>query len=167
MNTGSRTAALVGFMTIMAAVAFSAVISTLSLASAVPVLTYHYNKARTGTNKSETILTPDNVNVRHFGKLFSIPVDAGILAQPLYVPNLPIPGLGTHNVIYEVTQHNSVYAFDANNGATLGVVNTGPYHAVISNCVPQSQGIIGTAAIDPSSNTIYFDAATARKGNDS
>jgi hypothetical protein len=100
MKQGFRAVFNATLMNVLAAGAFSAAIPTPSLASAVPVLTYHYNNARTGANPNETILTPANVNVTHFGKLFSIPVDSGIYAQPLYVPNVSIPSLGTHNAEY-------------------------------------------------------------------
>jgi outer membrane protein assembly factor BamB len=125
-----------------------------------PVTTYHYNSARTGANTSETILTPANVNMSQFGKLFSIAVDSYIFAQPLYVPNLLIPSLGTpHNVIYVATQHNWVYAFDADDGSTLWSVNLGPYQPK-NTCSPQwDMGVLSTPVIDLATNTIYLDAA--------
>src|SRR6266581_4845996 len=84
-----------------------------SASAQTPVLTQHNNNARTGAYTTETVLTPANVNQATFGKLFSYPADGRIYAQPLYVPNVSITGKGTHNVIFIATEHDSVYAFDA------------------------------------------------------
>src|SRR5947209_1350857 len=81
--------------------------------SQVAVVTREYDNARTGANLSETVLTPKNVNTTTFGKLFSYSFEGDAYAQPLYVPNVSIPGQGTHNVIYVATEHDTVYAFDA------------------------------------------------------
>jgi hypothetical protein len=77
------------------------------------VLPQHNDNGRSGQNLQETVLTPQNVSSSTFGKLFSHSVDGQIYAQPLYVPNVSIPGQGTHNVLYVVTQNDSLYAFDA------------------------------------------------------
>src|SRR5260370_14210511 len=66
----------------------------------VPVTTWHYDNARTGVNPKETILTPQNVNSEKFGKLFTHSVDGAIIGQALYLPDIRIPGKGTHNVVY-------------------------------------------------------------------
>src|SRR5262245_16510049 len=104
---------------------------TFSSAAAVNVLTYHNDNARTGANLNETSLTLANVNQSSFGKLFVYNVDGYVYAQPLYVSGLNIPGLGTRNVVFVATQHNSVYAFDADsntgpNSGLLWKVNLGP-----------------------------------------
>ena len=78
------------------------------------VLTSQYDNARTGANVHETLLTPENVNTRQFGKLYSFPVDGDGYAQPLFMPNIEIAGKGKHNVVFVATEHDSVYAFDGN-----------------------------------------------------
>ena len=82
----------------------------------VSVLTHHYDNARTGQNTNEAFLTHANVNSSTFGKLFTQDLDGQEAGQPLYVPGVLIPATNTtHNVVYVATQHDSVYAFDADN----------------------------------------------------
>ncbi len=88
------------------------------------VLTYHNNTARTGVNTSETTLIPSNVNSASFGKLFTIPVDGRVDAEPLYLSAVPITGKGTHNLLIVATEHDSVYAFDADTGSPIWHVTT-------------------------------------------
>jgi hypothetical protein len=88
------------------------------------VLTYHNDNMRTGRNTSESTLTLKNVNSTTFGKLFVISTDGLVDAQPLYVPNVSIPGNGTHNVLFVATENDTVYGFDADSGSTLWKVTT-------------------------------------------
>src|ERR1700687_6432318 len=87
------------------------------------VLTYHNDNLRTGRNSSETALTLNNVNSTKFGKLFVIPTDGRVDAQPLYAPNVSIPGNGTHNVLFVASEHGTVYGFDADSGSELWAHN--------------------------------------------
>src|SRR5436305_11765933 len=87
-------------------------VSTPSVAQ-VSWLTRSLDNARSGANLSETALSTTNVKSSLFGKLFERNVDGQVYAQPLYVPNLSIPGQGTHNVVFVATMNDSVYAFDA------------------------------------------------------
>ena len=84
----------------------------------VEVHTYHNDRgAWTGQNVGETILSPSNVKNGSFGLLFKVGVDGKVDAEPLYKPGVTIPGRGAHNVVYAATEHDTVYAFDANSGA--------------------------------------------------
>jgi len=138
------------------------------------VTTYHNDLSRDGANTHEFALTTSSVTPVTFGKLFSCTVDGAIYAQPLWVANLPI-GATKHNVIVAATQHESVYAFDADaspcstlwhanlvdaaHGGTAGEgsVPSAPGGLVGSgfgDIVPEV-GITGTPVIDPSTNTLY------------
>jgi hypothetical protein len=88
------------------------------------VLTWHNDNMRTGRNPSETALTLKNVSFTTFGKLFVIPTDGKVDAQPLYAPNVSIPANGTHNVLFVASEHGTVYGFDADNGSNLWHVTT-------------------------------------------
>jgi hypothetical protein len=94
-------------------VALLAVLILAALAGAQRVITSQYDNARTGANLNETKLTPRNVNVQHFGKIFTWHVDGDVYAQPLFLGAVEIPGKGRHDVLFIATEHDSVYAFDA------------------------------------------------------
>jgi hypothetical protein len=125
--------------------------------------------ARTGVNPNETILTPSNVNMATFGKKFVLPVDGQIYTQPLYVPNMAIPGKGTHNVVYIATENDSVYAFDADtlqaplwqvSFLSAGVTPVPAFPDADSHTIQPQIGITGTPVIDPTTNTLYVVAET-------
>ena len=119
------------------------------------VTTYHNDQARTSQNLNEGTLTPSNVNAASFGKTGFLPVDGKVDAQPLYLSKLNIPGNGTHNVLYIATEHDSVYAFDADNGTTLWKVSLLSANETTSDARNCSQvipeiGITATPVIDRS-----------------
>lgn len=120
------------------------------------VLTWHNDIARSGQNLQETTLTPANVNSQGFGKLFTIPVDGKVDAQPLYVPALAFPGKGSHNALFVVTEHASAYAFDADSGSVLwqvSLLGSGETTSDDLGCgqVTPEIGITSTPVIDPQS----------------
>ena len=97
--------------------------ATLTVTTVAPsptdVLTYHNDIARTGQNLTETVLTTSNVTSAKFGKLGFYSVDGLVDAQPLYASSVAVPSNGTHNLLIDATEHDSVYAFDADTGATI------------------------------------------------
>jgi hypothetical protein len=140
---------------------------------AVNVLTRSYDNSRTGQNTQESILKPANVNQAGFGKLFSVPIDGYAYAQPLYLSQVNIAG-GVHNVVYVATEHDSVYAIDADNGTVYwqasfvnqaaGITSV-PYGDLSCGDLRPEVGITGTPVIDPSSGTIYLVAKTKENGS--
>ena len=104
-----------------------ALLSLLAIASSAfaqqDVLTYHNNNSRNGLNNKETKLTLTNVNQAMFGKLFTLPTDGIVDAEPLFISSLSIGGV-VHNVLIVVTEHGTVYAYDADTGAVLWQVTT-------------------------------------------
>jgi outer membrane protein assembly factor BamB len=129
----------------------------------VSVLTQHNNNSRTGANMNETFLKQANVNVSTFGKLFGMPVDGLVFAQPLYLPEVNLPNSGTHNVVFVATAHDSVYAFDADTGAQLWRRSLGtavPSSVIVTPNILIEVGIISTPVIDPSTFTLYVVTKT-------
>ena len=86
------------------------------------VLTYKNDLSRSGQNLTESILTPANVTSSGFGLLRNLAVDGKVDAQPLYVSQLRVAA-SAHNVVIVATEHDSVYAVDADTGSTLWQVS--------------------------------------------
>jgi len=126
------------------------------------VLTYHNDNARTGQNLNETVLNPGNVTMNTFGKLFILPADGKVDAEPLYVGNLTVNST-TRNVVFVASEHDSVYAYDADTGALLWQVTmlqAGETPSDDRSCsqVTPEIGVTATPVIDLSSGphgTIY------------
>ena len=143
--------------------------SPVAVSGYAGTFTHHNDTYRTGQNNSETALTPGNVNKTQFGKLFSYPVDGQTYAEPLWMPNVNIGGT-THNVVFVATEHDSVYAFDADSAA----LNPNPlWHTSFINppnitTIPKNLvevgldlspevGITSTPVIDPANGILYVE----------
>lgn len=136
------------------------------------VFTYHNDLARDGVNPSEYALTTANVNQSTFGKIFACPVDGAAYTEPLWVSGLTVNG-SVHNAIFVATQHDSLYAFDADaspcqqlwhvnlidstHGGTSGE-STICWYDVGSGFqdIQPEIGVVGTGVIDPATLTLYL-----------
>jgi hypothetical protein len=137
------------------------------------VLTQHNNNARSGANTCETRLRPAEVAAR-FHRLWLLPADGQIAAQPLYVSGLKTPRCpGGCNAVVFVTMNNTVYVYDADrppspgNGTLLWARWLGPPQP---NCDDVERnidvfftndpawGILSTPVIDRAAGTIYLVA---------
>ena len=127
--------------------------------TAFVVATNRYDNARSGANLQETKLTAANVNGNQFGLLFSRAVDGQIYAQPLYVAGVTMSDKKLHNVVYVATEHNTLYAFDADDATAstpLWSLNVGPSGTNTCDNLAPEIGITSTPVIDPAAGTIYF-----------
>jgi hypothetical protein len=147
--------------------------SALSFSAlAADVLTYHNDNARSGLNPDEIALTPQDVQASTFGLKFKLIVDGQLYAQPLYVSSVPIFNgsqfLGRHNIVVAATEHDSVYAFDADSGALywhVSLIGPGEIASDPRNCpaILDEIGVTSTPVIDRGVGpygTIYVLAMT-------
>jgi hypothetical protein len=124
------------------------------------VSTYHGDTLRTGWNANETLLTPASVLSGAFKERSVVDVDAQVDAQPLYVGSQAINGQGSHNVVYVVTENNTVYAIDGDSGTVLLQRNFGtpvPIAALPGQCSDNSAfvGITSTPVLNVAAQTMY------------
>jgi len=149
----------------------AAMVLAVSSIGTAQITTSQYDNARTGTTLNERILTLQNVNAQHFGKLGSFKVDGPVYAQPLFIPNVEVPNKGTHDVLYVATEHDSVYAFDANRPGDPPLWQVSfldNSRGIEPVSVPAAQcgfifpeiGVTSTPVIDIKSGTLYVLART-------
>jgi hypothetical protein len=136
------------------------------------VVTYKNNLARTGANLTESVLTPAKVNATNFGKLRFLATDGKVDATPLYLSALSVAG-STHNVVFVATENDSVYAFDADSGATLwhvSLLGAGESPSGTHGCnqVTPTIGVTATPVIDRTAGAhgTLFVVAMSNNGND-
>ena len=168
MYSSVKTICLIGILAVLGA--------RISLGQGVSVLSYHNDSVSSGVNSFETVLTPANLTVGTFSKQFSTGVDGQVYAQPLYVPSVTVTGgaqAGTHNLILVATQHDSLYAIDADSGIVVWkdsflasglpgatAITTVPSGDVNSSDTFPEIGICGTPVIDGATNLLYVAAKT-------
>ena len=136
------------------------------------VLTYHNDNGRTGQTLHEEILRPGNVTNTHFGLLRALPTDGRVDAQPLYAAGVTIPGQGEHNLLFVATEHDSVYAFNADGTnhywkvSLLGSGETPSDNRGCSQVTPEI-GITATPVIDRElgPNGTMFVVAMSKNGS--
>ena len=148
------------------------------------VLTYHNDVGRTGQNTAEERLTPDSVSPSRFGKLFLHEVDGDVYAQPLFVPDLTIPGKGVHDVVFVATEADSLYAMDAKDnsgsnsealwrvslidsrhGGAPGASALNASADLKCGAIVSQVGITATPVIDPATGTIYVETLSKENGS--
>jgi autotransporter-associated beta strand protein len=167
--------------------------ATLTFPSQTNILQYRDNDQSAGVNSTEYTLTPANVTVGSFGKLFTTTLDDQVYAQPLVDTGVTIDNglntttgsLGLHNVVYVATESDEIYAIDTGTGAilwarsfltlsttgninnTLGASAIAPQDATDAGSmdITPNIGITGTPIIDNSTNTMYVVVSTKEMVN--
>jgi len=130
-----------------------ALVELPGLAQAVDVLTYHNDNGRTGQNLNETILTPANVNSAQFGLLRVLNTAGKVDAQVLCAGGISIPGQGQRNLVFVATEHDVVYAFEAESANmfwSVSLVGSGETPSDNRSCdqVTPEIGVTATPVID-------------------
>jgi hypothetical protein len=139
-----------------------------------PVVTRSYNNGRTGTNTSETVLTPALIASKGLRRVrsFPLPDDPRIEAQPLYVPGITMPDGKQHDVVFVASIGNHVWAFDVDGNGSWntpqGQLGT-PYNPPLTSKPGRPRwtgidsaginflwGILSTPVIDLDTNRMYL-----------
>ena len=142
--------------------------ATVTVGSGANVSTWQADTNRSGLNASETTLSPANVNTKTFGKLFSYSTDGYAYGEPLLMSNINVNG-AVHNVVYVATEHDTVYAFDADSygtGAPLwqtSLLKSGE-SPLTNGPIQPFEGVTSTPVIDPATNTIYVISSQIASG---
>lgn len=150
----------------------AATLTVNAATSSTDVLTYHNDMARSGQNLTETTLTLSNVASATFGKIGFLSADGLVDAEPLYASNVAVPSNGTHNILIVATEHDSVYAFDADSGSTIwksSMLKSGETTSDNHSCgqVTPEIGVTSTPVIDRTQgpNGMVYVVAMSKDGS--
>ena len=159
---------IAGAYTVLASLPNATGSATVEVTDFAGNFTWRNDNSRSGVNSRELAHSPQTVNSSSFGMIFKCQVDGYVYAQPLYVPNLTIPGMRTHNVIFVATEKDSVFAFDADTKPCIqlwraDLVPPGDQPVISPPLPPPSPplpGITGTPVIGMSTSALYAVAWT-------
>lgn len=150
----------------------AATLTVNSASGSTDVLTYHNDIGRTGQNLTETTLTTTNVNSSTFGKINFFTTDGLMDGEPLYASSVAVPGNGTHNILIAASENDTVFAFDADSGATIwntSVLGSGETASDDRGCgqVTPQIGVTSTPVIDRSMgpNGAVYVVAMSKNGS--
>jgi hypothetical protein len=144
-------------------------VQSVASSNGVNITTWHVDNNRSGLNAGEQSLSPSTVTPNTFGKLFSYLMDGYAYGEPLLMSNITVNG-SSHNVLYAATEHDSVYAFDADNYGTgtplwqVSLLQSGET-PLTAGAIQPYQGVTSTPVIDPATNTIYVVSAQTSSAN--
>lgn len=129
----------------------AAVAPALPFASAADQTTISQDNLRTGWDRDEPGLAPDQVSSSDFGQQFSTTVDGQVYAQPLVVGS----------TLVAATENNKAYGIDAATGAVNWTKSFGapwPASAITCGDLVPNIGVTSTPVYDPASNAVYLTA---------
>jgi hypothetical protein len=139
------------------------------------VLMWKGDTSASGLYANQAALTQAAVAGGGFGKLAQFSLDGTIVAQPLYVSNLDMGAKGTHNVVIVATEHNSVFAFDADSTSSTPLwqknyndpasgIGPAPDNVGGRTTLGGEIGITGTPVINSANGAMYFVTMLQRNG---
>ncbi|MGW8352285.1 choice-of-anchor D domain-containing protein [Streptomyces wedmorensis] len=111
--------------------------------------TISHDDLRTGWDRDEPGLAPDQVSSSDFGLQFSTAVDGQVYAQPLVVGR----------TLVAATENNKAYGIDAATGAIGWTKDLGapwPASAITCGDLVPNIGVTSTPVYDPVSNAVYM-----------
>ena len=117
------------------------------------VSTVSFDPLRTGWDRAEPGLSPQDVSASDFGQQFSAAVDGQVYAEPLVAGS----------TVVVATENNNVYGIDTATGARKWSRSLGPaWPASAIGCgdLTPNFGVTSTGVYDPATGTVYLTSKT-------